>query len=66
MPKTQKLSLVIPCYKAAAGWLSVLKRLYAIFRLPPFDAPHIRVLKKSQKHYHKDYLTQDGIRVQPA
>jgi predicted AAA+ superfamily ATPase len=42
-------------HKTVAGWLKVLERLYAIFRLPPFGAPRIRAVKKEQKHYHFDW-----------
>ena len=39
------------------------ERLYAIFRLPPFGAPHIRAVKKAQKHYHFDWSL---VRDEPA
>jgi uncharacterized protein len=42
-------------HKTVAGWLQVLERLYAVFRLPPFGAPRIRAVKKEQKHYHLDW-----------
>src|SRR5262245_6508298 len=42
-------------HKTVDGWLQVLERLYAIFRLPPFGAPRIRAVKKEQKHYHFDW-----------
>lgn len=42
-------------HKAVAGWIKVLERLYAVFRLPPFGAPRIRAVKKEQKHYHFDW-----------
>jgi predicted AAA+ superfamily ATPase len=42
-------------HKTVAGWLNVLERLYAIFRLSPFGAPRIRAVKKEQKHYHFDW-----------
>jgi predicted AAA+ superfamily ATPase len=42
-------------HKTVAGWLDVLERLYAVFRLPPFGAPRIRAVKKEQKHYHFDW-----------
>ena len=29
--------------------------MYGIFRLSPFGAPHIRAVKKEQKHYHFDW-----------
>ena len=42
-------------HKTVDGWLQVLERLYAIFRLSPFGAPRIRAVKKAQKHYHFDW-----------
>ncbi len=42
-------------HKTVAGWLQVLERLYAIFRLPPFGAARIRAVKKEQKHYQFDW-----------
>lgn len=42
-------------HKTVAGWVAILERLYAVFRLPPFGAPRIRAVKKEQKHYHFDW-----------
>jgi hypothetical protein len=42
-------------HKTVDGWLQVLERLYAIYRLSPFGAPRIRAVKKEQKHYHFDW-----------
>jgi predicted AAA+ superfamily ATPase len=42
-------------HKTVDGWLRVLERLYAIFRLMPFGAPRIRAVKKEQKHYQFDW-----------
>ncbi len=42
-------------HKAIAHWVNILENLYAIFRLSPFGAPHIRAIKKEQKHYHFDW-----------
>jgi predicted AAA+ superfamily ATPase len=42
-------------HKTVDGWLKILERLYAIFRLAPFGAPRIRAVKKEQKHYHFDW-----------
>jgi predicted AAA+ superfamily ATPase len=47
-------------HKTVAGWLKVLERLYAVFRLPPFGAPRIRAVKKEQKHYHFDWSLVPG------
>jgi len=42
-------------HKTVSGWLAILERLYAVFRLSPFGAPRIRAVKKEQKHYHFDW-----------
>ena len=42
-------------HKAVAGWIAVLERLFAVFRLPPLGAPRLRAVKKEQKHYHFDW-----------
>lgn len=42
-------------HKTVSGWLRMLERLYALFRLSPFGAPRIRAIKKAQKHYHFDW-----------
>ena len=43
-------------FKTVANWLKIFEQLYMIFRLPPFGAPHIRAVKKEQKHYHFDII----------
>lgn len=42
-------------HKTVAGWIRVLERLFAVFRLPPLLGPRIRAVKKEQKHYHFDW-----------
>jgi len=42
-------------HRTCARWLDVLERLYAIVRLAPFGGPHIRAVKKAQKHYQMDW-----------
>jgi uncharacterized protein len=42
-------------HQSVALWLQILERLYAIFRVSPFGAPHIRSVKKEQKHYQFDW-----------
>jgi predicted AAA+ superfamily ATPase len=46
-------------HKAVSTWLQILERMYAIFRLSPFEAPKIRAVKKEQKHYHFDWTLVD-------
>jgi predicted AAA+ superfamily ATPase len=42
-------------HRTVDNWLRILERMYAIFRLAPFGADHIRAVKKEQKHYHYDW-----------
>ncbi|NOZ53727.1 MAG: ATP-binding protein [Gammaproteobacteria bacterium] len=42
-------------HKTISNWVSILEKLYALFRLSPFGGPKIRAIKKSQKHYHMDW-----------
>lgn len=42
-------------HKTVSKWISILERLYAVVRIPPFGAPRIRAVKKEQKHYHYDW-----------
>lgn len=53
-------------HKTLAKWLIVLERLYAIFRLAPFGAPHIKAVKKEQKHFHYDWtlIKENGPRFE--
>ena len=43
-------------HRTVSRWLDILERLYAIVRLPPFGAPRVRAIRKSQKHYHYDWI----------
>jgi uncharacterized protein len=47
-------------HRTVAGWMAILERLYAAFRLAPFGAPRIRAVKKEQKHYHFDWTLVPG------
>ena len=48
-------------HKTVSSWLSILERMYAIFRVSPFGSPKLRAVKKEQKHYHLDWsLVQDA------
>lgn len=42
-------------HATVANWLDIFVRLYAIFRITPFGAAHLRAVKKEQKHYHYDW-----------
>jgi hypothetical protein len=50
-------------HRAVDGWMRVLERLYAVFRLAPFGAPRLRAIKKAQKHYHTDWSV---VNAEPA
>lgn len=50
-------------HKTLSHWISILERLYALFRLPPFGAPRLRAVKKETKHYHLDWSL---VREKPA
>ena len=53
-------------HKAASAWLEILERLYAIFRIPPFESNLLRAVKKEQKHYHYDWtlIKEEGARFE--
>lgn len=42
-------------HKTVANWVSILERLYSVFRLSPIGGPMIRAVKQMQKHYHHDW-----------
>ncbi|MFH0920762.1 MAG: ATP-binding protein [Fibrobacterota bacterium] len=42
-------------HKTADRWISILERMYAIFRIAPFGPARIRAVKKEQKHYQFDW-----------
>jgi len=53
-------------HKTTTRWISILERLFAIFRIPPFGAPRIRAVKKEQKHYQFDWtlVPDPGLRFE--
>jgi hypothetical protein len=53
-------------HKTVSKWISILERLYGLFRLSPFGAPKIRAVRKEQKHYHFDWtlVKEKGIRFE--
>ena len=53
-------------HKTAMAWLDALERLFAIFRVAPFGAPHIRAVKQERKHYHFDWslVSDPGARFE--
>ncbi len=42
-------------HKTVSSWVTILEKLFALFRLAPFGSPRIRAVKKEQKHYHFDW-----------
>jgi predicted AAA+ superfamily ATPase len=46
-------------FDTVKSWLSVLERLYASFRVPPFGVPRIKAVKKEQKLYLWDWARVD-------
>ncbi len=53
-------------HKTLENWVSVLERMYAVFRVPPFGTPRLRAVKKEQKHYHLDWslVTNEAARFE--
>ncbi len=47
-------------HKTVEHWLTILERLYALFRIPSIAGNQIRAVKKERKHYFFDWtLNQD-------
>ena len=42
-------------HQSVSRWISMLEKLYMIFRIYPFGSPKIRAVKKEAKHYHLDW-----------
>jgi hypothetical protein len=42
-------------HRAIESWISILERLFAVFRSAPFGAPRIRALRPARKHYLFDW-----------
>ncbi len=53
-------------HATVSKWLTILERIYTIFRLAPFGSPYIRAVKKEQKHYHFDWnlVLEKGARFE--
>lgn len=53
-------------HKLVSGWIGILERLYALFRITPFGSPKIRAIKKSPKHYQTDWtlVSEEGPRFE--
>ncbi|OGQ21479.1 MAG: hypothetical protein A3I05_08840 [Deltaproteobacteria bacterium RIFCSPLOWO2_02_FULL_44_10] len=42
-------------FETVKNWLTILEKLYAVFRIAPFGAPRIKAVKKEQKLYFWDW-----------
>jgi predicted AAA+ superfamily ATPase len=42
-------------HEVVERWIRAFERLHALYRLPPFGAPRLRAVRKTQKHYHVDW-----------
>lgn len=42
-------------FETVRGWIAILERLDAVFRVPPYGPPRIRSVKKEQKLYFWDW-----------
>ncbi len=42
-------------HRTAQNWLTILERLFILFRIPPLGGPRIRAVKKEQKAYLWDW-----------
>jgi predicted AAA+ superfamily ATPase len=53
-------------HTTVAKWIGIFEKMYAVFRLSPFVSPHIKAVKKEQKHYHFDWtlLENEGPRFE--
>jgi predicted AAA+ superfamily ATPase len=53
-------------HQSVSRWISMLEKLYMIFRIYPFGAPKIRAVKKEAKHYHLDWtvVSDPGFRFE--
>ena len=47
-------------FETARGWIAVLERLDAIFRVPPFGPARIKTVKKEQKLYFWDWARAES------
>ncbi len=53
-------------HPTVSRWITILERLYAIFRVYPFGSDRIRAVKKEAKHYHFDWnqILEPGARFE--
>ncbi|MCI5065096.1 ATP-binding protein [bacterium] len=53
-------------HASVTKWVTVLERLYYLFRIYPFGPPGIRAMKKAAKHYHFDWtlVEEPGARIE--
>lgn len=53
-------------FETVRNWISILERVYAVFRVPPFGTSRIRAVKKEQKLYFWDWsrIEEEGARLE--
>ncbi len=53
-------------HETVARWIQIFERMYYCFRIPPYDAPKIRAVKKEQKLYLWDWslISEPGPRFE--
>jgi hypothetical protein len=53
-------------HRTLSKWLNILERLYAFFRIPPFQGAKIRAVKKEQKAYLFDWspIQDESVRFE--
>ena len=47
-------------FETVRGWIAILERLDAVFRVPPYGPPRIRSVKKEQKLYFWDWARAES------
>jgi predicted AAA+ superfamily ATPase len=52
--------------KTIAKWISILEKVYFLFRIQPFSVKMTRAIQKAQKHYHFDWtlVKDEGARFE--
>lgn len=53
-------------FETVRNWISILERVYGVFRIPPFGPPRIKAVKKEQKLYFWDWsrVEDEGARLE--
>jgi uncharacterized protein len=53
-------------FETVRNWITILERVYGVFRVPPFGPPRIKAVKKEQKLYFWDWarVEDEGARLE--